>query len=233
VKRFLGSFVAIALAIGLVVWQPAYMDPEFNAIPIGLILCGVLSFQLAKSPRLHFLPDKWGLWALEALLILVVLAPACFMIATRFEPLLFDPFSLLVFPCVLLPVYFWTTSRPRTALAVSALCVVGLINYGETGSVRGRVAARLDIIQGHFTVLNVGLGAHHDPKYTGLLQERYGIKDRALAECIVSRSLVAFVEGYDNISIPAIQRKFGQDVLAKTQTEAIVNEGREEPRLNR
>jgi hypothetical protein len=46
-----------------------------------------------------------------------------------------------------------------------------------------------------------------------LLRERYGIKVRTVALCIVSESLVSYADAYDEVSTAAANRKFGHNVF--------------------
>jgi hypothetical protein len=65
----------------------------------------------------------------------------------------------------------------------------------------------------HYEVLGYGLPVPWRPEYARLLQERYGIKFRTVALCIVSTTLVAYVDSYNRVSTEAVNRKFGHDVF--------------------
>lgn len=57
-------------------------------------------------------------------------------------------------------------------------------------------------------------------EYGQILKDRYGVEYEAVAGCIVSESLIAYVEAYDDVSGAAVKRKFGQDVFKKSWDEA-------------
>jgi len=56
-----------------------------------------------------------------------------------------------------------------------------------------------------------------------LLRQRYGIEYRAVAGCIVSRSLVDYVDGYDSVSAAAAKRRFGRDVFRECSADASMH----------
>jgi hypothetical protein len=68
--------------------------------------------------------------------------------------------------------------------------------------------------------LGYGLPLRSQPEYARLLRDRYRIEFRAVAGCVVSRTLVDYVEGYDGVSMTAANRKFGRDVFKETMAEA-------------
>lgn len=82
------------------------------------------------------------------------------------------------------------------------------------------MVARYDISRGHYEVLGYGLPVPWRPEYARLLQERYGVKFRAVAGCIVSTGLVTYVDSYDRASAEAVNRKFGHDVFKECSDEA-------------
>jgi len=80
--------------------------------------------------------------------------------------------------------------------------------------------ARYDISRGHHDVLGYGLPVAWRPEYARLLQERYGVKFRPVAGCIVSTGLVAYVDSYNRVSTAAVNRKLGHDVFKECSDEA-------------
>jgi hypothetical protein len=56
-----------------------------------------------------------------------------------------------------------------------------------------------------------------------VLQERYGIRMAAVAGCIVSESLVNYVEAYDDYVFIAANKRFGHDVFREATEEAERN----------
>jgi hypothetical protein len=109
-------------------------------------------------------------------------------------------------------------------LTASMAALTGLILWQAfwsfTASGRGQILARYDISRGHYEVLGYGLPAAWRPEYARLLQERYGVKFRSVAGCIVSTGLVAYVDSYNRVSTEAVNRKFGHDVFDECSDEA-------------
>jgi hypothetical protein len=61
------------------------------------------------------------------------------------------------------------------------------------------------------------------PETARLLRQRYGIELRVVAGCIVTKPLVAYVDGYNMVSMAAAGRKFGHDVFETTMRDAGKN----------
>ncbi len=80
--------------------------------------------------------------------------------------------------------------------------------------------ARFDIARGHYSVLGYGLPPRGVTEYQQILQQRYGIEYKQVALCIVSESLVSYVDAYNGVSGAAIKRKFGPDVFKQSRDEA-------------
>jgi hypothetical protein len=109
------------------------------------------------------------------------------------------------------------------AVALAACLILWSVLLSVTASARGELAARYDISRGHYDVLGYGLPDPWRNEYARLLQERYGVKFRTIALCIVSRTLVAYADSYDTVSTTAINRKFGHDVFEECGQEARKN----------
>lgn len=85
------------------------------------------------------------------------------------------------------------------------------------------MVARFDIARGRYEVQGYGLPMPWRAEYAGLLQRRYGVNFRTVALCIVSRSLVAYVDSYNHVSVRAVNRRFGHDVFKECAEEARKN----------
>ena len=110
--------------------------------------------------------------------------------------------------------------RKHTVLTGVAVILVCWIGWDASASMRGRIHAHFDIALGHYKVLGYGMPSPWRDEYVRLLKERYGIEFHEAALCIVSRSLVAYVDAYDEVSAEAAQRKFGHDIFEETAAEA-------------
>lgn len=83
----------------------------------------------------------------------------------------------------------------------------------------GCLDAQLDVMRGRYKILVYGLPAPWREDDASLLKLRYKVEERAVAGCMVSRSLTKYVEGYDRVSRNAANRKFGHDVFAEALNE--------------
>jgi hypothetical protein len=118
----------------------------------------------------------------------------------------------------------------RILARVAALAVLAalLIVWCDSGwwplaSAYGEHNARIDVAHGRYEVLTYGLADQSRSEYATLLHQRYGVELRAVAGCIVSKSLQDYVDAYDRISIEAVNRKFRHDVFKETRDEAEKN----------
>ncbi len=110
--------------------------------------------------------------------------------------------------------------KKLTALLVLVSSIAGFVGWELAAPIRGGLAAGFDVMRGHYKISSFGLPTPWRPEYSRLLRERYGIEDQVVAGCIVSSSLVAYVEGYNAISMSAANRKFGRDVFQESAADA-------------
>jgi len=108
----------------------------------------------------------------------------------------------------------------RNVLVACAAIVLLTVAWFQAASTRGRLAARYDSAHGHYRLLGYGLPAAGVSEYKEILRVRYGVEYRQVALCIVSHSLVSYVDAYDEVSSTAIGHKFGHDVLKESWAEA-------------
>lgn len=107
--------------------------------------------------------------------------------------------------------------KKTTSLVALAMLLVA---WWPLASARGQLAARFDLAIGNYEVLGDGLPPPWTAEYKHLLGVRYGIRFRAIALCIVSKSLMAYANGYNHVSTTAANRKFGHDVFKGCAQEA-------------
>jgi hypothetical protein len=91
-----------------------------------------------------------------------------------------------------------------------------------TPQMRGRVAAHVDIRRGRYQMLGYGLPSPSRPEYARCLRERYKIEFRPVAGCMVSESLVSYVNAYDSVIEEAARAKFGRDVVKECADESLM-----------
>jgi hypothetical protein len=109
------------------------------------------------------------------------------------------------------------------ALIILASSVVGFVGCYRSARIRGELVAGFDVARGHYEVLTAGMPVEWRPEYARLLRERYGIKERVVAGCSVSRRLTEYVDGYNKVSMRAAKRKFGHDVFQESAADASRN----------
>ena len=103
------------------------------------------------------------------------------------------------------------------------ICFLGWVSFGIpylSAFSRGQHDAAEDISHGRYQELGYGLPASWRNDYTSLLRERYGIKFRAVAGCLISESLESYVAGYNSVASAAAMRKFGHNVFRECAEEA-------------
>jgi len=106
------------------------------------------------------------------------------------------------------------------SIALVAGLIIWSVFWSVTASARGELVARYDISRGHYEVQGYGLPVPWRPEYARLLQERYGVNFRTVALCIVSTTLVSYVDSYNKVSAEAVNRKFGHDVFKECSDDA-------------
>jgi hypothetical protein len=89
--------------------------------------------------------------------------------------------------------------------------------YG-TAYQRGKSDAERDIAAGIFATETYGMGA--GGRHVELLRERFGIDTRIVAGCSVDIEILGHAAGYNKISEPEIDRRFGRAAIFATRAEA-------------
>ena len=89
-----------------------------------------------------------------------------------------------------------------------------------SASARGHFAARIDVHRGRYQLLGYGLPTPSRPEYASCLCHRYNVGFRPVAGCLVSESLVSYVDAYDSVVVEATNRRLGHDVFKECSEEA-------------
>ena len=105
------------------------------------------------------------------------------------------------------------THKKLVAALALGILVLAWWGWDYSASARGEIVARYDVARGHYRVLHYGLPSHGLPKYARIMRERYGIEYLAVAGCVVSRSLMAYADAYNAVSVAAVRRKYGRDIF--------------------
>jgi len=109
--------------------------------------------------------------------------------------------------------------RHRVPIALAALLFI-VIGWWLSAYPRGMLVALFDDARGHYEIKVYGLPAEWSYEYARLMKLRYGVEINAVAGCIVTDQLVNYVAGYNAVSQPRIEERFGKDVFAECAEEA-------------
>jgi hypothetical protein len=112
----------------------------------------------------------------------------------------------------------------RVGLAAGAVVLLlYALTWPPLHSLAGNLAARYDLARGRYQELGFGLPTASRPEYARLLRERYRLRFRAVAGCVVNEPLLAYVHAYNSVSMAATKRKFGGDVFEECARDAERN----------
>jgi hypothetical protein len=124
-------------------------------------------------------------------------------------------------------------NKTRSQLILSAfLClVIAGFAYGQKAPAgypqadyeRGRADAQNDISRGILVYEFAGLPAPTDDEESTILRERYHIELRRVAGDEIRIEAISHMVGYNEISLPEIERRFGKDIFEKVDAEAKAN----------
>jgi hypothetical protein len=95
--------------------------------------------------------------------------------------------------------------------------------YSQADYERGRADAQNDISHGILVYEYAGLPAPSDDEEIRLLRERYHIEMRRVAGDEIRIDAISHMVGYNEISLPEIERRFGKGILEKVDQEAKAN----------
>lgn len=84
----------------------------------------------------------------------------------------------------------------------------------------GRADAQRDIARNYLAVEESGRGAAWTEDYVNLALRQFGIHVKRVAGCLVDDTILGHAQGYNEISMPEIKRRFGRDVLVEAQIAA-------------
>jgi hypothetical protein len=105
--------------------------------------------------------------------------------------------------------------------AITALPPASFFAWWYSGSIRGDIAARFDVAQGHYKELGAGLAWPALPEYIRLLHERYRVEHVRVAGCVVSKPLRSYIIAYNEVITLAARRRFGRDVFGECARDAV------------
>jgi len=104
--------------------------------------------------------------------------------------------------------------------------VWAFVGWWPISTLRGQLAARIDVAYGRYQELAYGLPIPEAGEYARLLKERYGIESRRIAACTPTSSQIDYAQAYDEISMEAAKRKFGRDIFKATYDEVVKSHGK-------
>ena len=100
------------------------------------------------------------------------------------------------------------------SIAVARRLIV-LAEKAIKGYDAAELAAKSDVAQGRFRYKIYGLSGPSSSQNDAFLQSTYGIQIVNVAGCLTTYEEVAQVEAYNKVSVVAMRRKFGNEVVAK------------------
>lgn len=108
-----------------------------------------------------------------------------------------------------------------TAVTTALLMALIFLGWIHTAGFRGQISARIDQGNGHARLLGFGEPPPWRSDFVRLLRERHGIEFHVVAGCVVSKALVDYVDGYNQVSMRVSRRKWGRDVFKECETDAL------------
>jgi hypothetical protein len=81
--------------------------------------------------------------------------------------------------------------------------------------------AHIDLARGRCRQLGAGLHPFGMDMYARILRQKYGVDYQSLGGCTVSNATIDYIDAYDSVSEPAINRKFGHDIFKEVATESF------------
>jgi len=114
-----------------------------------------------------------------------------------------------------------TFMRRHRWLSAILILLAGPIGWWVSGGIRGQLVAHFDVARGRYEILTFGLPAPWRSEFARILRDRYGIEQRVVAGCMVTPSLVAYTEGYNQVSMTAANLKFGRNVFKESADDAM------------
>jgi len=112
----------------------------------------------------------------------------------------------------------WLTRR-RLVIAAVSLPLLALV-WWFSAYPRGMIVALANCTFGHYEIQTFGYPAPWLSEYRRLTSERYDVKVRVVAGCVVTEELVQYVRGYNCVSRGLIETRFGKDVIAECAEDA-------------
>jgi hypothetical protein len=86
----------------------------------------------------------------------------------------------------------------------------------------GKLEAMHDLDQGRLVVKTYGRPAPWRQIYKRILKEQYGIELVTVGSCVVRPAIADHAKGYNEVSLPAIEKRFGEDVFEKVGKQALL-----------
>lgn len=95
---------------------------------------------------------------------------------------------------------------------------------GEIEYERGRSEASQDLRRGEYVIKSWGLARASigtvpsvDDVYESMLWERYKIRHETIGGCLIDDDIVRYAAGYNEVSIAAIEAKYGRKYLEQSE----------------
>jgi len=93
-------------------------------------------------------------------------------------------------------------------------------NYSTSAYEKGHDDAERDLKAGRLALEIFGLPAPYFGEYTKLLLDRYHIELHQVAGCVIDNQIAGHANGYNEVAIKEIERRYGKDILETARQEA-------------
>jgi len=102
--------------------------------------------------------------------------------------------------------------------------------YSRSAYERGRREAQADIRSGRLILENMGFPRKGEQEFAQILRQRYGVELKRVASDVLEPTDTGHVFGYNDISRPEIERRFGSGVIEKAEAEAAKHYDEQHPK---
>jgi hypothetical protein len=94
------------------------------------------------------------------------------------------------------------------------------VPYSRSAYERGRADAEADLRAGRLVLEDYGFPREGQQEFADILRQRYGVELHRVASDIVDYTAYGHAFGYNDVSRPEIERRFGAGVIQKAEAEA-------------
>jgi hypothetical protein len=132
--------------------------------------------------------------------------------------------SILLMLLIVMPGIVLTMAEMQAQMRPTLLADPTLQKFQSLAYKRGKAEAKRDLAQGYLIHKAGGGRIPMDyGAYCDILRARYNVRVDVIAGCVVTRKLLDYIQGYNEVSTAEIERRFGEGVLERTREEVRYN----------